>query len=115
MMKNIKTFEQFNESQSQAVNEEWFGLNKDKKRKRNIQEALDRYVPVWVRAGKISDPTEEDLDKFWSDAEADDYESGDVEGGPGGVGFDKEAKKIRYRKASEININYSNHVFGSGE
>jgi len=113
-MKNIQSFEQFNESQSQVVNEELFGLNKSKKRKANLQKALDKYVPVWVRKRAISDPTQEELDQFWADAEADDYETGDLSDGSGGVG-NKDGKLI-YRSSDAIGdrIGYSKHIFGGG-
>lgn len=111
-MKNIQSFEQFNESQTQVVNEELFGLNKTKKRKTNLQKALDKYVPVWVRKNKLDDPTKEDLDKFWADAEKDDFESGDLSDGPGGVGLD--GKKLRYRASDSINVGYDQHLFGGG-
>lgn len=116
-MKNIQTFEQFSFEQDEMTNEELFGLGKSKseKRKDTLQKALDKYVPVWVRARKLDEPSKEDLDKFWADAEADDYESGDLESGPGGVGLDQKAKKLRYRKSDELNVGYNQHVFGSGQ
>ena len=114
-MKNIQTFEQYSQNQDENINEEFFGLGKRKseKRKAVIQSALDKYVPVWVRSGKLTEPTEEELSKFWADAEADDYESGDIEKGPGGVGLGGN-KKIRYRKSDDINVGYTRHSFGSG-
>ena len=110
-MKNIQSFEQFNESQ--VVNEELFGMNKDKKRKGNLQKALDKYVPVWVRKGKLSEPSKEELDAFWKAAEADNYESGDLSDGPGGVGLDGKGK-LRYRSSDTLNVGYNQHTFGGG-
>ena len=116
-MKNIQSFQQFNESQIHMTNEELFGFSKGEKsakKKAVLQKALDKYVPVWVRSGKLTEPTEEELKSFWAAAEADDYASGELEEGSGGVGLGKD-KKLRYRKISEINVGYNRHSFGSGE
>lgn len=86
-------------------NEELFGLSKSEKierRKKNLQKSLDRYLPIWSRKGSVKPPTKDDLDTFWKDAEIDEYRSGDVIGGPGGLGFDPTTKVIRYRKSEDI-------------
>lgn len=86
-------------------NEELFGLSKAEKtdrRIKNLQNSLDKYLSIWTRKGSVKSPTQEQLDKFWHDAEMDDYKSGDVVGGSGGLGIDPNTKVIRYRKSSEI-------------
>jgi len=117
-MKNIKSFQQFNGAQIHMTNEELLGFSKaerSNKKKAIIQKALDKYVPVWTRNKKISEPTKEELVKFWADAEADGFASGEIEEGAGGVGFDQGAEKLRYRKLSDIKVGYKRHSFGSGE
>jgi hypothetical protein len=79
---SIKKYKDF------RVNEELFGLTKAEKVERRInalQDALDRYLPIWIRKKSIDIPSKIDLDKFWMDAKSDDYMSGDIVGGSGGL------------------------------
>lgn len=95
---SIKKYKDF------RVNEELFGLTKAEKVERRInalQDALDRYLPIWIRKKSIDIPSKIDLDKFWMDAKSDDYMSGDIVGGSGGVGIGSD-KKLIYRKSSDI-------------
>lgn len=95
---SIKKYKDF------RVNEELFGLTKAEKIERRmttLQDALDRYLPIWIRKKSIDIPSKVDLDKFWEDAKSDDYMSGDIVGGSGGVGISAD-KKLMYRKSSDI-------------
>lgn len=97
-MSIIKKYEDF------KINEELFGLTKAEKidrRMKNLQDSLDRYLPIWIRKKAINVPTKYDLDKFWEDAKKDDYLSGDIVGGSGGVGISAD-KKIIYRDHSKV-------------
>jgi hypothetical protein len=97
-MSIIRRYKDFN------INEELFGLTKLEKidrRMKNIQDSLDKYLPVWIRKKAINVPNKADLDNFWNDAKSDDYASGDILGGSSGVGIGPE-KNLIYRKSSGI-------------
>jgi hypothetical protein len=86
------------------INEELFGLTRAEKierRRTTLQDSLDRYLPIWIRKKSIDIPSKADLDKFWDDAKNDDYMSGNIVGGSGGVGIGAD-KKLMYRKSSDI-------------
>ncbi len=96
----IKKFNTFS-----SLNEELFGLTRAEKidrRIKNLQDSLDKYLPVWSKKGSIKMPNRGQLDKFWDDAKLDDYKSGDVIGGSGGVGIDRDTKSIMYRPSDKI-------------
>ena len=106
-MKHLKTFENY------SVNEEFWGLSKDERtesKKQKLQAELDRLVPVWTRKGTIKKPTQEVLDQFWSDAEADGYK------GLPGIKDRNYPTEIVYRNADSIKWGGAGgHAFGSGE
>lgn len=94
----------YNKFISQSVNEELFGLSKVEKLERrrvNLQNSLDKYLPIWIRKNSINVPSKSILDKFWEEAELDEYRSGDIVGGPGGVGIDSEGN-LMYRRSDDV-------------
>lgn len=107
-MKHLKTFESY------SVNEEIFGLSKGERaesRKAQLQEELDKMLPVWLRKGAVNKPTPEILSKFWADAEADGYK------GKPGLSSRKFPADLAYRPESSIkwgSAGMSGHTFGSG-
>ena len=102
---SIRKYKDFTNS-TKPIKEELFGFGltkaeKIEKRKINLQNSLDKYLPIWIRKRAIKTPTKFDLDKFWEDAESDDFQSGDIVGGSGGVGISNE-KSLMYRNSSNI-------------
>lgn len=107
-MKHLKTFENY------SVNEEIFGLSKAERtesKKEKLQAELDRLLPVWTRKKAVNKPTQEVMDKFWADAEADGYK------GLPGLSSKNFPADLMYRPESKIkwgSAGMSGHTFGSG-
>jgi hypothetical protein len=123
-MKHLKTFESFQINEEEEIIgaiKKAMDDRKIEKYKKNLQAALDKFAgPNAPRAWKekLNDPTEEILAKFWKDAEADEYKSGQYDvasqNGSFGVGIDKQGN-LRYRPYSEIKEgDAKKHSFGGG-
>lgn len=91
-----------NEELSEEEMNEFFGRKENRKEK--LKKDYGIKSVLFTRKGFISKPTSEEESKFWSDAEADDYQ--------GSVGHKN--GKIAYKPADDSNWSTGGHQFGGG-